>query len=370
MIRYNTSSNRMEFYANAMWQEFTRRAGDTMFGNLLFSPDNTVDIGASNTTRFRNIYAGTSFVAPDGSASAPSIVFAGSTNTGFFRTSTETGFLRNGSQIFSVQSGAFRLTAAQLQFGTDLPFSRESAATLQMGDDAASPIAQTFKGPDGSGTDKNGGDLNISAGANTGTGNGGSLNFKTSTPLATGSTNATLTTRMSINGVSGTVAISNIVGTATLLTGFTSSNTLSGVGIGSGLSMSGTNLTAQGASGSTNYRSSVIALTMTGTNVDANQIDWLKTNVAYRITATGNIFFGDAVCINVPDTNSDQSLKLHIVQDSTGGRSVTFTNSIFAGVNGTFAITTNANAWDLLSLVNSVQTNGNIAVLPSNYLHR
>lgn len=125
-----------------------------------------------------------------------------------------------------------------------------------------------------------------------------------------------------------------------------------------------------GSSGSTNYRSAVIALTMTGTNVDASQIDWLKTNQCYRLgPLTGNAFFGDAVCVNVPNTNDYQWLQLDIIQ-GTGGNTVTFTNSIFAGVNGTFAITTNANAWDMLSLVNSRQTNGNVAVAPINWLHR
>lgn len=125
-----------------------------------------------------------------------------------------------------------------------------------------------------------------------------------------------------------------------------------------------------GSSGSTNYRSSVITLTMTTTNVDASQIDWLKTNVCYRLMLTTNAYFSAAVCINVPDTNSFQWLQLNVIQDATGGRTVTFTNSVYAGPNGTFAITTNASAWDSLALINSPQTNSNIAVLPSNYLHR
>jgi len=116
--------------------------------------------------------------------------------------------------------------------------------------------------------------------------------------------------------------------------------------------------------------SPVIALTMTGTNVDANQIDWNATNVCYRITLTGNAFFGSGVCINVPATNNFKWIQLNLVQDATGSHFVTFTNSIYAGPGGTFAYTTNASAWDSLVLINSPQTNGNIAVLPSNFLHR
>lgn len=40
------------------------KAGDTMTGNLLFSTDNTRDIGASGATRPRTIYVGTSVVSP------------------------------------------------------------------------------------------------------------------------------------------------------------------------------------------------------------------------------------------------------------------------------------------------------------------
>ncbi len=125
-----------------------------------------------------------------------------------------------------------------------------------------------------------------------------------------------------------------------------------------------------GSTGSTNYRSAVITLTMTTTNVDASQINWLSTNQCYRLILTTNAFFSDAVCINVPNTNSFQWLQLDILQDGTGGRTVTFTNSIYAGVNGTFPITLTANSWDSCALINSRQTNGNVAVLPSNNLRR
>jgi hypothetical protein len=161
----------------------------------------------------------------------------------------------------------------------------------------------------------------------------------------------------SVNGTNATPL--NFVDTATVTWNLSSSSNLTATAVSSG-----------GSSGSTNYRSAVIALTMTGTNVDASQIDWSLTNVCYRLTLTTNAFFGDTVCTNTPGTNFFQWLQLNLVQDATGGKIVTFTNSIFAGVNGTFAITTNGNAWDSLTLINSPQTNGNVAVLPSNFLHR
>lgn len=166
----------------------------------------------------------------------------------------------------------------------------------------------------------------------------------------------------------GVLTLSNLPAPAVLVIGADGNVTNANL---AGLTLSGNTLTASGGSvNSTNYRSAVIALTMTGTNVDDNQIDFLKTNQCYRLTLTGNAFFGDKVCTNVPDTNSFQWLQLNLVQDSTGARSVTFTNSIFAGVNGTFFITTNAGAWDSLTLINSPQTNGNVAVLSANNLHR
>lgn len=123
-----------------------------------------------------------------------------------------------------------------------------------------------------------------------------------------------------------------------------------------------------GSSGSTNYRSAVVELGLSGTNVTGT-IDWAATNVAYRLTLTTNAFFGD-INVNVPLTNAFQWLQLHLIQDSTGGRSVTFSNGIYAGVNGTFAISTQANAFDSYTLFNSPQTNGNVIAIPVNFLHR
>lgn len=125
-----------------------------------------------------------------------------------------------------------------------------------------------------------------------------------------------------------------------------------------------------GSSGSTNYRSAVVEIYMSGTNVAANSIDWNLTNVCYRLTLTNNAFFGDTVFTNTPGTNAYQWVQLNLVQDPTGGRLVTFTNSIFQGINGTFAITTNANGFDALTCFPSPQTNGNICILPANNLHR
>jgi hypothetical protein len=72
----------------------------------------------------------------------------------------------------------------------DLFLTRDAAATLQMGEDAATPTAQTLKGPDGSGTDKAGGELTVAPGKSTGAGIGGALMAKTSLTSASSSSAA------------------------------------------------------------------------------------------------------------------------------------------------------------------------------------
>jgi len=61
----------------------------------------------------------------------------------------------------------------------DLQLLEDSAATLQLGPDAATATAQTIKAHDGVGTDKSGAKLTLEGGQPTGTGRGGALAFAT-----------------------------------------------------------------------------------------------------------------------------------------------------------------------------------------------
>jgi len=70
----------------------------------------------------------------------------------------------------------------------DTLFVRESAAVIQQGADAASPVAQKLKSCDGSGTDKDGATYTFAGGLSTGTGRGGALVWQTSLTSTTGST--------------------------------------------------------------------------------------------------------------------------------------------------------------------------------------
>ena len=81
----------------------------------------------------------------------------------------------------------------------DTQLFRDAAATLQLGADAATATAQTLKAHDGSGTDKAGADLSINGGQGTGSGVGGTLNFKTAPAGSTGSSLNSYVTRMSID---------------------------------------------------------------------------------------------------------------------------------------------------------------------------
>jgi len=81
-------------------------------------------------------------------------------------------------------------TTAYYSWNTyDVFLYRESAATIQMGADAASVVTpQTFKACDGLGTDKPGAEWANAGGQGTGTGVGGDAGFKTALAGSTGST--------------------------------------------------------------------------------------------------------------------------------------------------------------------------------------
>ena len=81
----------------------------------------------------------------------------------------------------------------------DTSFIREAAGILQCNADAASPVACTFKGADGSGTNIAGGAISVASGRGTGTGIGGALNFQTAPAGGSGSSQNALVTRFTIN---------------------------------------------------------------------------------------------------------------------------------------------------------------------------
>lgn len=108
-------------------------------------------------------------------------------------------WLKFGANMSPVGFSIVRQTDA-FGWGYDTYFYRDSAASIQMGADAATATTQTIKAHDGSGTDKAGADFNISAGQGTGTGAGGTINFRTAPAGGASSSSVnSYVTRMSID---------------------------------------------------------------------------------------------------------------------------------------------------------------------------
>lgn len=112
-------------------------ANIVMYDDLVFSGDNSYDIGASGSLRPRSIYAGTSFLAPDGSAGAPAYSFSDDTDTGFHRPlSGDVRFSSNGTNVARFTSSVFGLAGASgLAFGAtvaalDTYVARDGAGVL------------------------------------------------------------------------------------------------------------------------------------------------------------------------------------------------------------------------------------------------
>jgi hypothetical protein len=350
MIRYNTTTARTEFYNGSAWNNHVRLAGDAMTGPLTNTASAISDVpfvakGASGQTNdlqqwysntvsvarmtpAGNLLLGSKITLPNGTAAAPALVFNSGAadsfgiyySSGIILSSGGTPYFHFGSGGNINKMGSTGLLAwgsGDATTSGDTFLSRESAAVIQLGTDVAAPVNQTLKSADGVGTDKAGANFTIEGGQGTGTGAGGTLFFATSKARTTASTANPYTNWMSIDS-NGAVAISNITGTATLLTGLTSSNTLAGVGIGSGLAMSGTNLVT------TTTATNIVTLTMTGTNVSAMDFSLVKSGGAFKLVLTGNAYVGSPVNVTTADF---KKATFFVQQPSTGTCIIQFTNA-------------------------------------------
>lgn len=154
------------------------------------SSDNWVAFGATNSTLAGDAFAYSMIVTnkyrvPDGTVALPSLVFSSdddASGTGLFRQAANIiGITADGIEQLRIGTSGNvvfgrKVISTELSLGSsfaatgDLIFTREAAAILQLGVDASSPIAQTFKGSDGSGSNIAGGDMTYGAGRSTGTG--------------------------------------------------------------------------------------------------------------------------------------------------------------------------------------------------------
>ncbi len=95
-------------------------------------------------------------------------------------------------------------------------------------------------------------------------------------------------------------------------------------------------------------------LTLSGTNVSALN---LAAGTMFKLTLTNNAYFG--VPSGLPGTSLAQSIQLFLLQDGTGTRTVTMTNSAWilagsgASTNAVPTINTNANGVTVLTFVTS-----------------
>lgn len=119
---------------------------------------------------------------PDGTGSdgASSIMWgSGATSTPRIWRDSSTLYIGLSATNWISFSGAtltINAVSGQYRLSTDLLFTREAAATLQMGADAATGTAQTIKGPDSTGANVTGASLTLKAGAGTsGNATGGQL---------------------------------------------------------------------------------------------------------------------------------------------------------------------------------------------------
>lgn len=110
--------------------------------HLVAGTDNSFDIGASAATRPRSIYVGTSFLAPNGLKTAPSIAFAGDLTTGaYWRAASTFSIALNNIESFNITTVGVQISAS-IGFG---PISNDfsvTAADLFAVRDAANILAQ------------------------------------------------------------------------------------------------------------------------------------------------------------------------------------------------------------------------------------
>jgi hypothetical protein len=84
-------------------------------GNLLFSTDNTLDIGAAGATRPRNLYLGNQAILADGSSSTPAVGFSSQTGMGFYRAASgEVMWVSGGSPMLDLTTTNVTLPAGSM----------------------------------------------------------------------------------------------------------------------------------------------------------------------------------------------------------------------------------------------------------------
>jgi hypothetical protein len=184
----------------------------------------------------------------------------------------------------------------------DVFLGREAANILQLGADAASPAAQTLKGPDArAGTDTNtaGGAMSIAAGRGTGTAAGGTLNLQTSAPTTSGTGGGTLTTRVAISdtAITETLPVVNSTNGAASTSPLTLSGSWFTGGTGT-TTFPALNISASGATAPTTLSTSGTGLLLNGPSGFAGDFVSMRKNGAapvFRVDSGGSVYASGSI---------------------------------------------------------------------------
>ncbi len=173
---------------------------------LKFPTSTVLDWGGANITLTHAAgtltLAGGQLVFPVGTSALPSVA-VGEATTGLYRSAAAQLDVTLGAAraiTFSVNDTYHYGNRILMGAASDLYLTWEAANIFQQGPDAAVPDAQTFKGADGSGADKAGGDMTFACGRGTGTGLGGNCYIATAPAGAsTGSSQNALVNRVAVS---------------------------------------------------------------------------------------------------------------------------------------------------------------------------
>lgn len=216
MIVWNSTTGRMSVHDGSSWTSgMVRLSGDTMTGQLQITQGTIASSAPLNITQTWN--SGTPGTGAFNMLTLnATLTNASSTSSGFItciRDGTTRFFMDSGGVSYFGGSTAGAATCvidpnninvslrnnAFLDWMGDTRIVRDgAAAALQMGADAASPVAQTFKAHDGSGTNIDGASLTLSGGRSTGTGDDGDVILRTTMTGTSGSSLNTPQTRQHI----------------------------------------------------------------------------------------------------------------------------------------------------------------------------
>jgi hypothetical protein len=170
-----------------------------------------------------------------------------------------------------------------------------------------------------------------------------------------------------VNGNHNTLIVTNsltIQPVKTNLLATTSTGLVTNANYGTGISWDPTTRTISATATGSGLSTHVTTLTWSGTN--AVGFNAATNGETFIITLTNNVLFGTSTFSNLPNKDEYKTFALGLQQDSTGGRIVTFTNSVVSWALGVPAfIETNANAYSMVYFHTHTFTNGMLAATPN-----